>query len=202
MCWCRASLLAVAGSRRAALPGVGGILALPFCREVVNDPSWLICGTDSLGVALVSPPFPSPDSGASRRFTWRLATLPGALRHKLSPLFPSFLLPRALLCHLPEVNNETMCLLSGNLGFQVLLLLGGPGQLSINVFHNKTCIRSAMESVIEIAGGAPRGLGRSLLGGDLALGIGSIPLVETVKPILINIWSSPVLPVCMADFGS
>ena len=57
-------------------------------------------------------------------------------------------------------------------------------------FHNKTCIRSAMESVIEIAGGAPRGLGRSLLGGDLALGIGSIPLVETVKPILINIWSS------------
>ena len=71
-----------------------------------------------------------------------------------------------------------------------------------NVFHNKTCIRSAMESVIEIAGGAPRGLGRSLLGGDLALGIGSIPLVETVKPILINIWSSPVLPVCMADFGS
>ena len=59
----------------------------------------------------------------------------------------------------------------------MLLLLGGPGQLSINVFHNKTCIRSAMESVIEIAGGAPRGLGRSLLGGDLALGIGSIPLV-------------------------
>ena len=46
-----------------------------------------------------------------------------------------------------------------------------------NVFHNKTCIRSAMESVIEIAGGAPRGLRRSLLGGDLALGIGSIPLV-------------------------
>ena len=92
--------------------------------------------------------------------------------------------------------------MSGNLGFQVLLLLGGPGQLSINVFHNKTCIRSAMESVIEIAGGAPSGLGRSLLGGDLALGIGSIPLVETVKPILINIWSSPVLPVCMADFGS
>ena len=45
------------------------------------------------------------------------------------------------------------------------------------VFHNKTCIRSAMESVIEIAGGAPRGLRRSLLGGDLALGIGSIPLV-------------------------
>ena len=132
MCWCRASLLAVAGSRRAALPGVGGILPLPFCREVVNDPSWLICGTDSLGVALVSPPFPSPDSGASRRFTWRLAILPGALRHKLSPLFPSFLLPRALLCHLPEVNNETMCLLSGNLGFQVLLLLGGPGQLSIS----------------------------------------------------------------------
>ena len=49
--------------------------------------------------------------------------------------------------------------------------------LLINAFHNKTCIRSAMESVIEIAGGAPSGLGRSLLGSDLALGIGSIPLV-------------------------
>ena len=46
-----------------------------------------------------------------------------------------------------------------------------------NAFHNKTCIRSAMESVIEIAGGPPSGLGRSLLGSDLALGIGSIPLV-------------------------
>ena len=67
--------------------------------------------------------------------------------------------------------------MSGNLGFQVLLLLGDPGKLSINAFHNKTCIRSAMESVIEIAGGAPSGLGRSLLGSDLALGIGSIPLV-------------------------
>ena len=86
--------------------------------------------------------------------------------------------------------------------FALLTLLGICMPFLVNVFHNKTCIRSAMESVIEIAGGAPRGLGRSLLGGDLALGIGSIPLVETVKPILINIWSSPVLPVCMADFGS
>ena len=38
LCGCRASLLALAGSRRAALPGVGGILPLPFCRGVVNDP--------------------------------------------------------------------------------------------------------------------------------------------------------------------
>ena len=52
--------------------------------------------------------------------------------------------------------------------------VGGP---DVNAFHNKTCIRTAMESVIEIAGGAPSGLGRSLLGSDLALGIGSIPLV-------------------------
>ena len=51
------------------------------------------------------------------------------------------------------------------------------GNLIFHAFHNKTCIRSAMESVIEIAGGAPSGLGRSLLGSDLALGIGSIPLV-------------------------
>ena len=51
------------------------------------------------------------------------------------------------------------------------------GQFVCDAFHNKTCIRSAMESVIEIAGGAPSGLGRSLLGSDLALGIGSIPLV-------------------------
>ena len=53
---CRASLLAVAGSRRAALLGVGGILPLPFCWGVVNDPSWLICGTDSLTRQWSSPP--------------------------------------------------------------------------------------------------------------------------------------------------
>ena len=60
-------------------------------------------------------------------------------------LFPSFLLPRALLCHLPEVNNETMCLLSGNLGFQVLLLLGGPGQLSITLLQLSSIAKLALK---------------------------------------------------------
>ena len=33
---CRASVLALAGSRRAALPGVGGIRPWPFLGGVVN----------------------------------------------------------------------------------------------------------------------------------------------------------------------
>ena len=49
---CRASVLALAGSRRAALPGVGGIRPWPFLGGVVNDPLWLISEADSLGVAL------------------------------------------------------------------------------------------------------------------------------------------------------
>ena len=55
---CRASVLALAGSRRAALPGVGGIRPWPFLGGVVNDPLWLIGEADSLGVALGYPPLP------------------------------------------------------------------------------------------------------------------------------------------------
>ena len=48
--------------------------------------------------------------------------------------------------------------------FPSALLWGGPGQHSINVFHNKTCTRSAMESVIEIVGEQPECLVDRLLG--------------------------------------
>ena len=61
---------------------------------------------------------------------WQPALLPGGLWQHFSSI-PTFLLPQLLQCRLSEVNIE-----------EVTLKL-----LSMS-FHNKTCIRSAMESVI------------------------------------------------------
>ena len=61
---------------------------------------------------------------------WQPALLPGGLWQHFSSI-PTFLLPRARQCFHPEVNIDEVTL----------------STLSM-LFHNKTCTRSAMESVI------------------------------------------------------
>ena len=102
-------------------------------REVaVNDPLWPKCGADCCQWVV-----------NNHWLYWQPALLPGGLWQHFSSI-PTFLLPRALQCFHPEVNIDEVTL----------------STLSM-LFHNKTCTRSAMESVIEIAG-ANRDYGRSV----------------------------------------
>ena len=118
---CRASVLALAGSRRAALPGVGGIRPWPFLGGVVNDPfmahRW---GRFPRGGFRITTPTPLPDV-ASRQFIWQLATS-GSCCTNLSPPFPFIPPTTGSSMSSTRGNNETMCLLLGKSGFQVLIL--------------------------------------------------------------------------------
>ena len=102
-------------------------------REVaVNDPLWPKCGANCCQWVVYN-----------HWLYWQPALLPGGLWQHFSSI-PTFLLPRARQCFHPEVNIDEVTL----------------STLSM-LFHNKTCTRSAMESVIEIAG-ANRDYGRSV----------------------------------------
>ena len=116
----RASLLALAGSRRAPCWGWRDSAVAILEREVaVNDPLWPKCGANCCQWVVYN-----------HWLYWQPALLPGGLWQHFSSI-PTFLLPRALQCFHPEVNIDEVTL----------------STLSM-LFHNKTCTRSAMESVI------------------------------------------------------
>ena len=111
----RASLFALAGSRRAALLGMEGFCLCHFVGKFLETTLY------GLNVGQI---------GANAWLYWQLAVLPGGLWQHFSSI-PTFLLPRARQCFHPEVNIDEVTL----------------STLSM-LFHNKTCTRSAMESVI------------------------------------------------------